>query len=1014
MAGHDQAARPDQAAPDPQPGPPPEHDRDLAVVGLDCAFPSAVGADAYWDLLMRGGEAVGEVPESRWTADDLPAAVRDAHRTALLRGGFLADVDRFDNDFFALAPREAAAMDPQQRLLLQCAWRALEDSGRSPADLAGTDTGVFVGVMGGEWGRLRMADPAQVSPQLGAGSSAGMTANRISYHLNLTGPSLAVDTACSSSLVAVHLAGNALLSGECDTALAGGVNLLLTPALGLVYSQLGLASPDGRCKPFSADADGIGRSDGVGLVVLRRLADAVADGQRVYAVIKGTAVNQDGRSNGVTAPNRWSQQKVLQAAYRRAGVTPGEISFLEAHGTGTALGDAIECAALGAVHGVERERPCAIGSVKGNLGHTEGAAGIAGLIKTVLALHHRIVPASRFADRENPRLRLSERGLRLLKSPLRLPPGPVTAGVSSFGMGGTNAHAVLASAPRTAARAGTRQNGAAGVFTMTADSPEGLGRNLAAQAEAIARRPRGSATALCRSSNRVKTGLPYRYAVTARDTEELAGRLRRAAEDGTGGHAQRPWTKPVVAFLFTGQGSQFPAMTAGLHRESAVYRRHLAEADAALAPYVGGSIRDLVLRGDEAVRETGPAQPALFAVGYALAATLGELGVQPAAVIGHSVGEFAAAVLAGVLDLGRAAELVATRASLMQQLPAGGGMLTVRSAPAGLAGLLADRPELTVAAVNGPADVVLSGPVAALEHAERELAGSGVRTSRMEVSHAFHSPRMAPAVEAFRTAAEAVRPGVPQLPIASTRYGGMLGDRPMDADYWAGQLAEPVLFDDALGALVDEVAPTHLVEIGPRPHLLQLAGRSGRAAGTEFLHPSPGPEATGRDLAEVVAALYRAGLDPQWSALYPPDLPAPERLRPYVFATANRFWGCAPAHRAAPVHDAAPAHHSAPAHRPAPVRPAPAPGSPVEDPVVAVVIEAVLEVGGYAPELVSPTARFYEDLGFDSVMIMQLKDAVEARLPQAGEVSIHQLLPALRSVTSLAELYGELVTARAA
>ncbi|MFC8718552.1 type I polyketide synthase [Kitasatospora sp. NPDC057198] len=997
-------------------------DRDIAVVGLDCAFPAAAGPDAYWDLLMSGGEGVGDVPPARWSAADLPPGVREDRHGTLLRGGFLADVDSFDSDFFALAPREAAAMDPHQRLLLQCAWRALEDSGRSPVDLAGTDTGVFVGVMGGEWGRLRMADPAQVTPQLGAGSSAGMAANRISYHLNLTGPSLAVDTACSSSLVAVHLAGNALLSGECDTALAGGANLLLTPTLGLVYGQLGLAAPDGRCKPFSADADGIGRSDGVGLVVLRRLADALADGQRVYAVIKGTAVNQDGRSNGVTAPNRWAQQKVLRAAYRRAGVTPDQVSFLEAHGTGTVLGDAIECAALGEVHGVERERPCAIGSVKGNLGHTEGAAGIAGLIKTVLALHHRIVPASRFADRENPQLRLAERGLRLLKSPLRLPPGPVTAGVSSFGMGGTNAHAVLATAPRTAAprpaaRGGAR-TAAVGVFTVTADSPEGLARNLAAQAEAVARRPRGSAAGLCRSSNLVKTGLPYRYAVTARDTEELADRLRRAAAEGPGGHAQRPWSRPVVAFLFTGQGSQYPAMTAALHRESALYRRHLADADAALAPHLGGSVRDLLLRGDEAVRETGPGQGALFAVGYALAATLGELGVHPAAVLGHSVGEFAAAVLAGVLDLGRAAELVATRSTLMQQLPAGGGMLAVRTSPEDLADLLAERPGLAVAAVNGPADTVLSGPDADLERADRVLAGRGVRTTRMAVSHAFHSPRMAPAVAAFRAAAAAADPAPPRIPLASTRYGAMLGDRPMDADYWAAQLAEPVRFDAALGALIDEVAPTHLVEIGPRPHLLPLAGRSGRAAGVEFLHPAPGPGATGRDVAETVAALYRAGLDPEWSALHPAD-PAPaERLRPYVFSTANRYWG-RPQNPAAAV--AAPAAVAAepvpaPAPVPAATEPAaePAPALAADDPVLALVAEAVREVGCHAPERVVPSARFYEDLGFDSVMIMQLKDAVEARLPQAGEVSIHRLLPALRTVASLAELYADLLTAKAA
>jgi acyl transferase domain-containing protein len=1016
----------------------------IAVVGIDCAFPGAHGADAYWELLMRGGDALGEVPGQRWDADGLAATAPAAARGGLNRGAFLADADVFDNAFFSVSPREAAAMDPQQRLLLHCAWRALEDSGRAPGELAGTATGVFIGVMGGEWGRLHMADYARVTPQLGAGSSAGMTANRISYHLNLTGPSLAIDTACSSSLVAVHLAANALLSGECDLALAGGVNLVLSPTLGLVYHQLGLASPDGRCRPFSADADGIGRGDGVGLVALRRLEDAVADGQRVYAVIRGTAVNQDGRSNGVTAPNRWSQQKVMAAAQRRAGVTPDQVTFVEAHGTGTALGDTIECAALGSLHAVERKEPCAIGSVKGNLGHTEGAAGIAGLIKVALALHHRIVPATRFADRENPQLRLAERGLRLLRSPLRLPPGTTVAGVSSFGMGGTNAHAVLATAPRpvpaagsvpgtggaarptAARRAGT--SGTVGVFTVTADTPEALVRNLAAQAEAVARRPRGDAATLCWNSNRVKTGLPFRFATAARDTAELARALREAAgEEVPEGIAHRPWSRPVVALLFTGQGSQFPAMTAGLHRDSEPYRHFLDQADAALRPFTDTSVRDLLLSGDERVNETEFAQPALFAVGWALARTLVELGVEPAGLLGHSVGEFAAAVLAGVLPLEEAARLVAARGRHMQSLPPGGGMLGAQASPARLAELLAGEPEVTIGAVNGPDDVVLSGDREALARLEKELAQRSVRTRALRVPRAFHSPLMVPALDRFRAVAASVTPEEARLPLASTRHGRMLrpGER-MDADYWTGQVTDPVLFADALAALTGEVAPTHLVEIGPRPQLLPLAGRSGSAAGVQFLHPCPGPEGTGRDLAELVAALYRAGLDPSWEALYAPRERAAERLRPYVFSATHRFWSRQqqPAPPAVP-HGTEQRPPAAPVSRAPRAQPAAEPGHAAEparvdrltqerDPVLAAVIEAVAEVGDYPLERVVHGARFYEDLGFDSVMIMQLKDRIEARLSHVGGVSVQQLLPALRSVGSLAEFLSDWITAKAA
>ncbi|UZK58022.1 type I polyketide synthase [Streptomyces drozdowiczii] len=789
----------------------------VAVVGIDCVFPGAVGAESFWELLVRGGDSIGELPAGRREGTGFDASVR---------GGFIEDIATFDNDFFTVSPREAAAMDPQHRLLLQCAWRALEDSGQSPAALAGSDTGVFVGAMGSEWAQLHMADHSRVTPQLGAGTSSCMAANRISYHLDLKGPSLAVDTACSSSLVAVHLAVNSLLAGECGTALAGGVNLVLTPSIGRVYAQMGLAAPDGRCKPFSADADGIGRSDGAGTVVLRRLEDALADGQRVYAVIRGSAVNQDGRSNGVTAPNRWSQREVVAAAYRRAGVTPDRIRFIEAHGTGTALGDIIECAALGELHAVRRPEPCAIGSVKGNLGHTEGAAGIAGLIKVALALHHRLVPASRHAVRENPQLRLAERGLSLLKAPLRLPAGEVLAGVSSFGMGGTNAHAVLAAAPRvrrTPARR-TRTAAPVGVFTVSGDTPEALRRNLARQAEAVARRPRGDAAALCWTSNKVKTGLGYRAAITARDTAELATALRAAADDAQlrAGIADRAWHPPVIGFLFSGQGAQEPGMTAGLYRDSAAYRRHLDEADAALAPHLGGSVRDLILDEDPAVHRTGWAQPALFAVGYALWRTLGDLGVHPDAVLGHSVGEFAAAVAAGALTLEDAVRLIAVRARLMEELPEGGGMLSVRADEAEAREALRTLPHavrrtVSVAAVNGPGSTVLSGALETLDTVAAALRASGIRSSGLSVSHAFHSPLTEPALDRFAESAAGVACTAPRIPFASTRYGRMLGDEPLDAAYWREQAREPVLFQAALDALMADLMPGVLIEIGPAP-----------------------------------------------------------------------------------------------------------------------------------------------------------------------------------------------------
>ncbi|MGW3424295.1 type I polyketide synthase [Streptomyces phaeochromogenes] len=1057
----------------------------MAVTGIDCRFPGAQDPGAFRELLMRSGDGTGPVPSPRWDPSLTGGPTE---------GGFLADADAFDHEFFRIPPRDAAAMDPQQRLLLQCAWRAVEDSGVAPGRLAGSPTGVFVGVMGSEWAQLTLTDLPRITTQLGSGNGYCMIANRISYHLDLRGPCMAVDTACSSSLVAVHLAVNALLTEECDRAIAGGVNLALTPALGLFYERAGLAAPDGRCKPFSAGADGIGRGEGVGAVVLRRLADALADGDPVYAVIRGTAVNQDGRSNGITAPSRWSQQEVMATACRRAGADPHEVSFLEAHGTGTALGDMIETRALGHLHADRpRPRPLALGSVKGNLGHTEGAAGIAGLIKTCLSLHHRTVPVSLYAAHENPQLRLAEQGLRLLKAPLRLPSGqPVLAGLSSFGMGGTNAHAVLESAPTPSrAKAGGRRAAApsdrsgvslpgqsgtglpdpsgttrpgpvtslpepsgsglgAEVFVLTAPTERALRRNLLAQADAIGRR-RAPIGPLCRASQRVKTGHGRRGAVVAGDSTELAVRLREAAAalEPTGlNNSARPATPtdptaptapirstsptttltaptsepPLTAWLFTGQGAQYPGMGARLYRESALFRRHLDGVDAALLPHTGRSIRDLLLTGDPAVHRTGWAQPALFAVGHALGATLTEVGVRPALLLGHSVGEFAAAVHAGALPLEDAARLVAVRGALMEQLPDGGGMLAVQASADRLRDLVEREPLVGFAALNGPRSTVISGDLAALDRIAESRELHGVRLRRLEVSHAFHSPLMRPALEAFRRVAEQVAGGTPRLPFYSTLRGKRLESEQLDASYWTEHIEAPVLFADAAAQLLDE-RPTHLLELGPRPVLTTLTrhldDRSAdqealdRSADPVALHPLAAPESGGRALAETVAALYRAGIDIDWAAVHSGRDRTPARLTPYAFATDSRFW-----HTGGPTRTTAPGAPVAVREEPrAPQADPPSTDSatatppaatttpPPQDPVATAVYETVAALGGYDPAALSPGSRFHDDLGLDSVALVELKERLTDRLPAVRALPVQDLLPRL---TSLGELIGYL------
>jgi 8-amino-7-oxononanoate synthase len=836
---------------------------DIAVVGLDCRFPKAGDPAALWTLLLDGADGIDEIPAERWNAAELHDDGAVNHRA----GGLITDADAFDNDFFGIAPREAEAMDPQQRLLLQTAWRALENATLDPRGQAGSHTGVFVGVMANEWAHLHMSDYRAITAQDGSGNGYFMTANRLSYQLDFKGPSLAVDTACSSSLVAGHLAVQALRNGECDQALAAGVNLTLTPALNVFYTKAGLAAPDGRCKPFSGNADGIGRGEGVAVVVLRRLSDAVSAGLPIYAVIKGSAVNSDGRSNGITAPNRWAQQQVAAAACQTAGIGPEQISFLEAHGTGTLLGDMIEAKALAHAHRSRRDTPCAIGSIKGNLGHTEGAAGIAGLIKVVLSLHHRVVPPSRFAETENEQLRLADGGLRILSEPMELQSQTVHAGVSSFGIGGTNCHMVLASAPATEPAPTATGKPFQGVLTLSADTPESL-RHNALQLASDIENSDAPLVQLCWSTNRTKASGKARLAIVTGDRTEAIAALRGDFQTGTSAGMSTGW-------LFSGQGTQFPGMATALYESSDVFRDSFDEVDAAMAPHLGARIRDVM--DDEAIDHTQFAQPAIFALQYAQAQALLRLGAEPAWLLGHSIGEYAAAAIAEVLSLDDACRLVVARGRLMQQLPAGGGMLAVRAAATEVAGF-----PLDLAAVNGPSEVVLSGATEAIEDAARTLEQAGTTVRQLNVSHAFHSQLMEPMTAEFASVAAACSYELPAFPIFSTLHGRLLGDdEPMDADYWTAHVRATVRFADAAAEAM-QAEPTHLVEFGAKRTLGPMITRSHEGAPTALQ--------VATDLTETIAALYRDGLNPDWNLFYPNEARAVHRLSGYSFSTANRFW----------------------------------------------------------------------------------------------------------------------------
>ena len=968
---------------------------DIAIVGIDCRFPKAPDAAALWDLLMSGDEGIAEVPEQRWDAEQFYDATGKPGAINHRAGGFISDADAFDHEFFGITPREAQSMDPQQRLLLQAAWRALEDATLDPRSQAGSNTGVFVGVMANEWAHQHMRDFSQITAQAGSGNGYFMTANRLSYQLDLKGPSLAVDTACSSSLVAVHVAAASLRAGECDQALAAGVNIIITPALNVFYTQAGLSAPDGRCKPFSGSADGIGRGEGVAVVVLRRLDDALAEGLPVYAVIKGSAVNNDGRSNGITAPNRWAQEKVVETANRAAGIAPEQINFLEAHGTGTLLGDMIEVKALASAHRRRQAEPCAIGSIKGNLGHTEGAAGVAGLIKAVLSLHHRVVPPSRFADQENPQLRLAAAGLRLVTEPMPLPAEIACAGVSSFGIGGTNCHVVLASAP---ARDDAHVVSGGGVLTLSSNSREGLYLNVSRLANDIACSSAPLAQ-LCWSSNRIKSSGKARLAISVHDRDDAVKRLRMLAHPAGDLEAVSGTAQGIAAgWLFSGQGTQYPGMSRRLHDSSDAYRSALAAAEAAALPYLGQPIRDVLFGTDDRINRTEFAQPAIFSVQYALAGALTELGAEPAWVLGHSIGEFAAAVIAGVLSLDDACRLVVARGRLMQRLPRAGKMLAVRAGADDVAHLVEPDPSLAVAAVNGPSELVLSGAADSVDRAAAVLRETGVSVRELTVSHAFHSPLMEPMLEEFRALAATCAFAPPSIPVFSTLRGRLLGDdEPMDADYWVAHAAATVRFADATSAAL-QAEPTHLIELGPKRTLIPMVTRSHPAIGFKTLTPLPGPDATGSELTETIAALYRDGLNPKWDNLYPPHAQVPQRLSGYRFITTNRSWitpvqpvtvdSPPPTIAELPFKEETTMDNLIALFREqvavlASLAPGGAaqPARPSVDDIGSLVRAEVARVSGFPDRSLRSAQTIVGDLGFDSIMVADLFSGLARKLP---------------------------------
>ncbi|HEX8282687.1 MAG TPA: aminotransferase class III-fold pyridoxal phosphate-dependent enzyme [Pyrinomonadaceae bacterium] len=866
----------------------------IAVIGMGCRFPG--GADtpeALWGLLSGGVDAVTEVPADRWRLEDFYDPDPNAAGKMYTRwGGFVRDVDKFDQEFFKLSPREIASLDPQQRLLMEVSWEALEYAGQVHSELAGTQTGVFVGISTSDYSLLQLKAGAASRMDIYTGTGQGFcfAAGRLSYMLGLQGPCLSVDTACSSSLVTLHLACQSLRSGECRMAIAGGVNLMLSPEPTIYTSIIRAMAPDGRCKTFDAAADGYVRGEGCGVLILKRLSDALADGDTVLAVVKGSAVNHDGPSGGLTVPNGMAQRAVIRQALENSGVEPSDVSYVEAHGTGTSLGDPIELRALAAVLGEGRDanRPVNVGSIKTNIGHLEAAAGVAGVLKVILSMMHEEIPPHLNLKSLTPHVNWDEIPLAVPTGRTPWPAGERRriAGVSSFGMSGTNAHVILEEAPRAAATttAPSEEDGdateahgdAPHLLPLSARSPEAL-RDLArAYKEALAGSGERSLRDVCYTAGVRRTHHEHRLALAATSVEDARGQLESFLQGQTlrtmaVGHKDAARGKLV--FAFSGQGSQWHGMGRRLLGRETAFREKVEECDELFRPLAGWSLAE-ELRGEgepSRLERTDVAQPAIFALQVALAALWRSWGVEPDAVVGHSLGEVAAAHVAGALSLADAVRVVFHRARLMEQASGLGRMAAVELSSGEAEKVLRGyEGRLALAASNGPASTVLAGEPGALEEVLQALKEKGLRCQMLPVNYAFHSPQMEGARLELVSALEGLAPQTAQVPVFSTVTGERCDGRIFDAAYWGRNVRETVRFRAAVANLLESGHGLFL-EVGPHPVLLPAVKETLGQLGQEgSLFASLRREEDGSlNMLSSLGGLYALGRPVEWRRLYP-------------------------------------------------------------------------------------------------------------------------------------------------
>ncbi|MBM7846592.1 type I polyketide synthase [Herpetosiphon giganteus] len=865
----------------------------IAVIGMGCRFPGdADSPDAYWRLLSRGIDAISEVPADRWDINafydpdpTLPSTVQTRS------GGYLKAIDQFDSEFFRIIPREARHLDPQQRLLLEVTWEALERANLAPDRLYGSSTGVFIGISHSDYMHMELADYAGIDTYSVTGSAWSIAAGRIAYSLGLHGPCMAVDTACSSSLAAVHLACQSLRQGECTTALAGGVNLMISPMISINFSKAQLLSPDGRCKTFDASANGYGRGEGCGVIVLKRLSDALAAGDPILGLIKGSAINQDGRSSGITAPNGVAQAALLRQALQNARVEPHQVGYVEAHGTGTPLGDPIEVGSISTVLGSARthDQPVLIGSVKTNIGHLEAAAGIAGLCKVLLSLSHQQIPASLHFNNPNPHIDWDTINVAVVHQQQTWQPIDQRriAMINSFGFSGTNVSLVVEEAPP--AVQAPLQPEALRLIPISGHTPTSLQAQFHNYLGFLNNHSDIAVGDLAYQLGTGRSHLAYRSTILATTVAEIQQQLQ--ALSTTQQLPERIVEAPMIAFLCAGQGPQYPQMGHTLYQEQPIFRAAIDHCAAIVAQWLPHSLQSVLFPSPETaalIDQTLYTPPAMFALEYALAQLWMDWKIQPHVLIGHSFGEYVAACLAGVFSLEDGLRLVVERARLIDQHALPGAMAAVSGNIPMLEQLILEQaPAITIAVYNGPQDIVIAGDQANLERISIKLVEAGANVRQLAITHASHSPLIEPMLEDYHHIASQITYYPPQRPIIANLTGTWADQSMANADYWCQHLRQPVHFGASLN-LAREYGCQHFIEIGPRSTLIGLAGKAiGDAkALLASLTPNADDQAT---ILTSLGQLYCQGADINWSRVCPIDGNARLNLPTYPFQR-QRHW----------------------------------------------------------------------------------------------------------------------------